>query len=922
MAYLILRQRFNHSYSLVSRLYSSSKVLLQTSTTTTPERQVFDKHLNNPSLNLQQCIKEEKEYLTKFVHRSAFAKWRMRIYNELESYHQYKSISPAAASISSNNKQLPIDNTNDQLSSFPIGAEQFGSYFYYCIAHEHHDFPVWYRQHQDHLLSSSSSLKNSSTKLQIKSSEIEVLDTYLLAQYGKNKFANVGTLKPSYDVDQRYVAWTVDLDGSETYTLFIRDMNATEHTTNSKPNSSYTWLPNEVIPNAINFVWKPTITLSSPGFFYTVANPVTKRAYKVMYHELGTDCNHDICIYTESDESKFVDIAISKDQSLITIQINDRDSSEVYIIYHENKVIPTPICLLSRNNHIQYFVEHYQGYLIMVTNAHNNDNYKIMYCNINNYLTNQSTESLSLWSDLYIPPQYIRILDVDIFNKFIVVYQRNQGIPCIKILYFDHPIKNPDQICIEQEQIIPLPSHISGIDPGINSNPAADQLRFTVYTSISPESDYEYTISSNHLRKLNEKIVGKVKGFSVYNPKDYTSYTIMVPSYSIDEKSIVDVPLTLVHHRNIGISEQQIQARAKEINQQWRTQPNLQEKILHHQYTETWSLFRNSSYFHWPTIELQQLQNQTQSIFSSNKLTKTIRSLVSGNTSEPNSMNYSHPTLFHVYGAYGHDLETHFSTNRLPLLQRNWILAFAHVRGGKEQGASWYYDGRGKKKLNSMYDALACVHMLISLGITDAQSLACRTESAGSIIGGWLSNKYPSLIQTHIYRSPFLNVVNAMLDPSLPLTVPEYQEWGNPLHDTTIRKYMESYNPYDTVPDSFTIDKQSVSNKTMYRLVYPHIYMDAAVSDPRVSIEHSLAYLQKLRTNIQNSISNTNDGSSSSSKQKFSLPYILTQIHEEGSGHFGPSGRSSRMQDRAQELTFLLSTVGKDKYTYHKDIMS
>lgn len=921
---------------------------------------------------VQQFIKNEKLRTTNYISQSAFAKWRLRIYNELEAYHRYQSIIPAVASSSSSSSKLKKtkgsttttssnsttgNGDNNHRNEYPIGAEQFGAYLYYCVAHEHHDFPVWYRQHKDAFHNIPIIINNpipshttsSITTATTNTDEILVLDTSILAKYGKNQFANIGTLKPSLDPHQRYVAWTVDLDGSETYCLFIRDMLLSPSSSSSGDNLTSvvdhpSWIPSEIIPNAINFVWMPYSESSSsssstyrPGFFYTVANPVTKRAYRVYYHEMGNDYRNDKCLYEEKDESKFVDIAISKDQQLITIQINDRDTSEVHILYYSNTpFFPSPklpLCVLSRDHGIQYFLEHQNGYLIMVTNAQGADNYKIMACDIRTYgQTSSDPPSLNRWHNLYLPNDdndsssavgtaTTRILDVDIFTHFIIIYERIRNLSRIKVLFTDtdQTLSLPSLsslsssvLRIKKECIVPLPLHTSGIDPGTNANTLTDTLRFTVYSSTAPECDYEYTLTTQKLRTLNQKMVGKVKGTPVYNPNDFLTYTINVPSYDLYERSFVKIPLTLVHHRQLGIMENEIQHQAMEIGKRWQEQTDIHDYVLNNRYTETWQKFQKKDNFCWNRIEAeQQLHSSNGSSFAST-VSRKVQSMLFRNTSSfsLSSSSLPRPTLFHVYGAYGHDQETHFSTNRLPLLQRNWILAFAHVRGGKENGASWYYNGRGPKKLNSMFDTLACLHMLISLGITDAQSLACRTESAGSVIGGWLSNKYPTLVQTHIFRSPFLDVLTAMEDSSLPLTVPEYQEWGNPTIDPTIANFIRSYSPVQTVPEELMID----DNK---RLLYPHLYIDASVTDTRVPVWHSLSFIEKLLSRIKKTVEGRSTPTGASA---IVLPRIISQIHEQGSGHFGPGGRTARMHDRAKELTFLLSTVGRDKDRYQKEI--
>jgi len=154
------------------------------------------------------------------------------------------------------------------------------------------------------------------------------------------------------------------------------------------------------------------------------------------------------------------------------------------------------------------------------------------------------------------------------------------------------------------------------------------------------------------------------------------------------------------------------------------------------------------------------------------------------------------PALMIGYGAYGHNVEASFHTEYLELLRRNWVIALAHVRGGSELGVRWYHEGKQLSKRNSFHDFIACAEHLIAQGYTCSQRLTAMGSSAGGLLLGALLNMRPDLFRAMIVKVPFVDVVTTMLDPALPLTIHEYDEWGNPSKSEEILDYLSSYDPY------------------------------------------------------------------------------------------------------------------------------
>lgn len=231
------------------------------------------------------------------------------------------------------------------------------------------------------------------------------------------------------------------------------------------------------------------------------------------------------------------------------------------------------------------------------------------------------------------------------------------------------------------------------------------------------------------------------------------------------------------------------------------------------------------------------------------------------------------PALLYGYGSYEVSVDPTFSSLRLSLLDRGFLFAIAHVRGGGDLGRLWYEHGKFLQKRNTFTDFIAVAEHLISAGHTSAETLIARGGSAGGLLIGAVANLRPDLFAGLVAEVPFVDALTTMLDPSLPLTVHEYEEWGNP-EDPEYYHYLKSYSPYDNVKPAR----------------YPTILVTAGLNDPRVSYWEPAKWVQKLRQN------NQGDGA------------VLLKT-ELGAGHSGPSGRYNSWKDEAFVYAFMLERV-------------
>lgn len=228
------------------------------------------------------------------------------------------------------------------------------------------------------------------------------------------------------------------------------------------------------------------------------------------------------------------------------------------------------------------------------------------------------------------------------------------------------------------------------------------------------------------------------------------------------------------------------------------------------------------------------------------------------------------PMYLTGYGSYGSTFDPYFSSIRLSLLQRGFIYAIAHVRGGGEMGRPWYADGKLFTKKNTFTDFVTCTEHLINEGYSSTERLAINGGSAGGLLIGAAVTMRPDLYGVAVADVPFVDVINTMLDSTIPLTVGEYEEWGDP-NDKKYFDYMLSYSPYDNIKAQ----------------VYPNMLVTAGLNDPRVQYWEPAKFVAKLRA----------------MKTDFNTLLLKTNM---GAGHGGASGRYDYLKEIALEYAFIL----------------
>jgi oligopeptidase B len=232
------------------------------------------------------------------------------------------------------------------------------------------------------------------------------------------------------------------------------------------------------------------------------------------------------------------------------------------------------------------------------------------------------------------------------------------------------------------------------------------------------------------------------------------------------------------------------------------------------------------------------------------------------------------PLHLNGYGAYGLSYDPVFSSNSLSLLDRGFVVAVAHVRGGDEMGRAWYDGGRLLQKRSSFTDFIAAAEYLVAEGFTSCDRLVINGGSAGGLLMGAVTNLRPELFRVVLAEVPFVDVVNTMLDATLPLTIIEYDEWGNP-NDPAAYSYIRSYSPYDNIESKD----------------YPHMLVTGGLNDPRVAYWEPAKWTAKLRA------------------KKTDRNRLLLRTNM-GAGHGGASGRYDFLREVAFKYAFMLDVLG------------
>jgi oligopeptidase B len=556
-------------------------------------------------------------------------------------------------------------------------------------------------------------------------------------------FFSLGSLSVSSGRD--VLAFSVDTVGRRFYALRFKNL---------KTGDMY----DDFLPDVTgNVAWAN----DNKTIFYTKQDPETLRSHRIYRHVLGTDPAKDVLVYEEADEEFSCFISKSKSRKYLMIGADQTLSTEYRYLDAANPTGDFKVILPREPKH-EYSVEHLADKFYIRTNWEA-PNFRLMETPVAN------TEKKG-WREVIPHRTDVFLRDYDLFQDFLVVTEREDGLNRMRIIPWDSP-NDEHYLDFEEPAYFAYTSTNKELDTRV--------LRYGYSSMTTPSSTYDYDMVTKEKTLLKQdEIVGD------FDPTDYR--TERLHAVARDGKKI---PISIVFPKDM-------------------------------------------------------------------------------------KKDGSAPLLLYAYGSYGLSVEASFSSSRLSLLERGFAYAIAHIRGGQELGRQWYEDGKLLQKRNTFTDFIDCGEHLVKGLYTSRDRLFAMGGSAGGLLMGAVVNMAPELFKGVVADVPFVDVVTTMLDPDIPLTTGEYDEWGDP-NDKGYYDYMLSYSPYDNVEAKD----------------YPHLLITAGLHDSQVQYWEPAKWVARLRA------LKTNDN----------LLMLKTNMD---AGHGGLSGRFKRHQETALAYAFLMDLVG------------
>lgn len=606
--------------------------------------------------------------------------------------------------------------------------EFYGGYLYYTRTEADKQYPIHCRK-----------------KGTLDAPEEILLDQNQLAE--GHEFCSVSAFNISPDGNK--LAYSVDLEGSEVYTIRVKDLTSGEHFPEQISNSQ----------GSVYFRTGLEWAEDSQTFYYLNLDE-SHRADKLLRHVLGTDPKQDVLLFHETDETYVLYLRKSRSKEFIFLTHFHTLSQEIRFIRTDEPAAELKV-IQPRELGLEYYAGHHGDHFLILTNK-DAYNYKLVKASI-------TSPGIENWQDVVPHREDVMLEQFDLFKDFIVLHERKNGLRHLRI-------SRPDGISDIRYVQFPDPTYEVTSD----ANPEFDSNIFRIrYSSLtSPTAIINVHLDTGKLDVLKEDEIP-----SGYDKSQYTTEFIFAAAP--DGKQ---VPISLAYKNGL------------------------------------------------------------------------VRD---GNN----------PTLLYGYGAYGASSEANFIPHIISLLDRGFVFAIGHVRGGAEMGRAWYDEGKLHHKKNSFIDFIACAEHLIKEGFTSPEKLGIIGGSAGGLLVGASMVMRPDLFKVVICKVPFLDVITSMSDPTIPLTTLEYDQWGNPEKREDF-DYMLSYSPYDNLAE----------------VEYPHLLLTTGFNDPRVAYWEPAKFLARLRDRSKNG----------------HLSLLQTNF---SAGHAGASGRYDLLKENALDFAFLIDKL-------------
>lgn len=563
-----------------------------------------------------------------------------------------------------------------------------------------------------------------------------LLDENQLA--GGHEYFKLGVFAVS--PDHRLLAYSLDTTGAERYTLRIRDLDTQTDLTDELENTYY------------SAAWA-----SDNRTLFYVRPDETMRPWQLWRHEVGSASEADVCLHEEEDDRFYLSVSRTRSGGYIVLALRSMITAEARVL---DAAAPTGEfrAVQPRRQGVEYSLDHRGDRFLVLTNE-GAPNFRLL---------EVPTEPGSREDTCELEPHRddVRLLEVEAFSTHIVLSERAEALPRIRVV-------GPDG----DDRVVEQPEPVYSAWPSDNLEFETKSVRYGYSSLTTPPSVFDYDV------RTGERVLRKRRPVPNYEPDRYAT-----------ERS-------------------------------WATAPDG---------------------------------------------TRVPLSLVYPRT---RARDGTGPMMLYGYGSYEVSIDPHFSPFDASLLDRGFALAIAHVRGGGELGRRWYENGKFERKQSTFTDFIACAEHLVAEGWTSKELLVARGGSAGGLLMGAVLNLRPDLFAAVVAEVPFVDCLTTVLDESLPLTVLEWEEWGNP-NDPHFYRVLKSYSPYDNVePKDF-----------------PPILVTAGLHDPRVGFWEPAKWVAKLRA----------------TKTDSNRLLLKTRM---GAGHFGPSGRYDRWREEAFVYAFVLDTL-------------
>ncbi|KAL5553798.1 hypothetical protein UlMin_041199 [Ulmus minor] len=562
--------------------------------------------------------------------------------------------------------------------------------------------------------------------------------------------------------------------------------------------------------------------------FYTQSDdsqrPFRQALFLVLYSKLESDADdiEGIPVFTENDSSFCVDITSTKDGKFITVNSNSRTSSEegkdtclICLVYIIDAANPSGNMqkIWDRVSGVQYFLEHYDSVFYILTNAPLSGSKE--WSGEGYYLARCPVQDIlsTNWQNIILPDEDFTLQDMDIFDGYLVLFLNKKGNPALC------SISLPINVNCKRE------SKIGDLDFWFFPLPSNS-------CSVVPGSNHDFMSS-----------VFRVVLSSPVMPDMIVDYDMSSKRFSIvQQEEVRSVSCELDTNQLFDVKHD------KEENDEYSE-------------TQRWKYFSNAYCC------------ERKEVISHDGAIVPLTILYSRTAWQKGQS----PGLLQGYGAYGEVLDKSWCTNRLSLLDRGWVVAFADVRGGGGGDSSWHKDGSGLHKQNSIQDFVSCANYMVNEDYVHRDRLGTIGFSAGGLLLGATINMYPNLFRVAILKVPFLDICNTLLDPTLPLTILDYEEFGNPQIKSDFECIL-SYSPYDNISEGSC---------------YPSMLVTASLQDSRVGVWEAAKWVAKVRDS-------TCSGCSGS---------VILKTNMRG-GHFGEGGRDGQCEEAAYDYAFLLKAMG------------